>query len=105
MVKIYSHHSYLNTGSCNTDCDCPSCSPFCSNSGFCQNHQNAGRKRILISECLGGLGGGSFGLGYGPGPAYGYAAGPLAFNNNCRDGCFYSKYRDQCVGNSGSICD
>ena len=54
---------------------------------------------------LGGLGGGSFGLGYGPGPAYGYAAGPLAFNNNCRDGCFYSKYRNQCVGNFGSFCD
>ena len=30
-------------GSCHTDCDCPLCAPYCSTSGFCQNHQRAGR--------------------------------------------------------------
>ena len=29
-------------GSCSTDCDCPLCSPFCSTSGYCQNHQRHG---------------------------------------------------------------
>merc|ERR1711874_519233 len=32
-------------GSCNSDCDCPLCAPFCSTSGYCQNHQRAGRRR------------------------------------------------------------
>ena len=36
------------SGSCNTDCDCPPCAPFCSNSGYCQNHQRAG-SRICTS--------------------------------------------------------
>merc|ERR1712243_63247 len=30
---------------------------------------------------------------------YSYASGPLAFNDNCREGCFYSEYSKQCVGN------
>merc|ERR1712130_526659 len=40
------------TGSCNTDCDCPSCSPFCSKSGYCQNHESSGRRKILKTECV-----------------------------------------------------
>ena len=32
-------------GSCNSDCDCPLCAPFCSTSGYCQNHQRAGRRK------------------------------------------------------------
>ena len=38
-------------GSCNTDCDCPLCSPFCSTAGFCQNHQFAGRRKIALNLC------------------------------------------------------
>ena len=39
------------SGSCNTDCDCPLCAPFCSKSGgFCQNHQNSGRRKCLVSD-------------------------------------------------------
>ena len=38
-------------GSCNTDCDCPLCSPFCSTSGFCQNHKFAGRRKIALDLC------------------------------------------------------
>ena len=39
------------SGSCNTDCDCPLCAPFCSRSGgFCQNHQNSGRRKCLVSD-------------------------------------------------------
>ena len=37
-------------GSCHTDCDCPLCAPYCSTSGFCQNHQRAGRRKIPICE-------------------------------------------------------
>merc|ERR1711874_957086 len=33
------------TGSCNSDCDCPLCAPYCSTSGYCQNHQRAGRRK------------------------------------------------------------
>ena len=33
------------SGSCNSDCDCPLCAPFCSTSGYCQNHQRAGRRK------------------------------------------------------------
>ena len=33
------------SGSCNTDCDCPLCAPYCSTSGYCQNHQMAGRRK------------------------------------------------------------
>merc|ERR1711936_1345209 len=33
------------SGSCNSDCDCPLCAPYCSTSGYCQNHQRAGRRR------------------------------------------------------------
>ena len=33
------------SGSCNTDCDCPLCAPYCSTSGYCQNHQRAGRRK------------------------------------------------------------
>jgi len=38
-------------GSCNSDCDCPSCAPFCNNYGYCKNNENTGRRRILKSEC------------------------------------------------------
>ena len=38
------------SGSCNTDCDCPLCAPFCSRSGYCQNHQNSGRRKCLASD-------------------------------------------------------
>ena len=31
------------TGSCNTNCDCPGCAPFCSNSGFCQTTSSSGQ--------------------------------------------------------------
>lgn len=33
------------SGSCNSDCDCPLCAPFCSTSGYCQNHQRVGRRK------------------------------------------------------------
>merc|ERR1711997_455112 len=33
------------SGSCNSDCDCPLCAPYCSTSGYCQNHQRAGRRK------------------------------------------------------------
>merc|ERR1711936_650423 len=34
------------SGSCNSDCDCPLCAPYCSSSGgYCQNHQRAGRRK------------------------------------------------------------
>ena len=33
------------SGSCNSDCDCPLCAPFCSTWGYCQNHQRAGRRK------------------------------------------------------------
>ena len=33
------------SGSCNSDCDCPLCAPYCSNPGYCQNHQRAGRSK------------------------------------------------------------
>jgi len=38
-------------GSCNTDCDCPLCSPFCSTSGYCQNHKFSGRRKIPVDLC------------------------------------------------------
>jgi len=39
------------SGSCNTDCDCPLCAPFCSKSGgYCQNHQRNGRRKCLASD-------------------------------------------------------
>jgi len=41
----------LGKGSCNTDCDCPLCSPFCSTSGYCQNHEFAGRRKIALDLC------------------------------------------------------
>ena len=39
------------SGSCNTDCDCPLCSPFCSRAGYCQNHQRSGRRKIEADKC------------------------------------------------------
>ena len=38
-------------GSCNTDCDCPLCAPFCSKHGFCQNNKNSGRRKIAAHLC------------------------------------------------------
>ena len=38
-------------GSCDTDCDCPLCSPFCSTSGYCQNHKFSGRRKIAEDLC------------------------------------------------------
>merc|ERR1712045_581683 len=38
------------SGSCNTDCDCPLCAPYCSTSGYCQNHQRAGRRKCTSAS-------------------------------------------------------
>ena len=38
-------------GSCNTDCDCPLCAPFCSTSGYCQNNKRYGRRKIALDLC------------------------------------------------------
>ena len=37
-------------GSCNNDCGCPGCAPFCSTSGYCQDNDNYG---FIIAECSG----------------------------------------------------
>ena len=43
-------------GTCMTDCDCPSCRPFCSafnisNAGYCQTHIGYGRRLMKKSDC------------------------------------------------------
>ena len=35
-------------GSCNTDCDCPRCAPFCSKYGYCQSNKRMGQKKCTI---------------------------------------------------------
>ena len=37
-------------GSCNSDCDCPLCAPYCSTSGYCQDHQRAGRRKCTSAS-------------------------------------------------------
>ena len=39
------------SGSCDTDCDCPLCAPYCSTAGYCQDHQRTGRRRIALDLC------------------------------------------------------
>ena len=38
-------------GTCNTDCDCPLCAPYCSHAGFCQTDDAHGRRLIKEEEC------------------------------------------------------
>ena len=37
---------------CNTDCDCVPCSPYCNTYGWCQEDTGDGRRLIRTSECL-----------------------------------------------------
>merc|ERR1711936_692868 len=48
------------SGSCNSDCDCPLCAPYCSwniiGGYYCQNHQHAtyggiGRRKCSLTTC------------------------------------------------------
>ena len=44
---------FSGSGSCNTDCDCPLCAPFCSQQwGYCQENTNNGRRKILLKDCV-----------------------------------------------------
>ena len=47
---------YGDRGTCNTDCDCPSCAPFCSAfnqeiPGYCQNNARYGRRSKIKANC------------------------------------------------------
>ena len=98
-LLLYSEHPVSANvsilGSCNTDCDCPPCSPFCSTSGYCQNNQNYGRRKIALDECWKQHFGSSSGNSdYFTNPAYAYVYVP---SKRCRTGCTWSSFRDDCV--------
>ena len=43
---------FSGSGSCDTDCDCPLCAPFCSDYGYCQENTSNGRRKILLKDCV-----------------------------------------------------
>ena len=53
------------TGTCNDNCDCPPCAPFCSSGGYCQQTKTYGQRQCQLSSNP------SFGY---PQPAYAYIA-------------------------------
>ena len=51
-LRLYSFFVSSGSGSCNTDCDCPLCAPFCSKWGYCQENTSNGRRKILLKDCV-----------------------------------------------------
>ena len=47
----YESNTRGQNNSCNTDCDCPLCKPYCSHAGFCQFDDKHGRRLIKEKEC------------------------------------------------------
>ena len=78
------------SASCKTDCDCPSCAPFCSSNGFCRENDKEGRKRILQSECSRNF----------------PSLAPITYNHGryCKKGCTWNNNLKQCV-RGRSKCD
>ena len=38
------------TGTCNDNCDCPPCAPFCSSGGYCQQTKTYGQRQCQLSS-------------------------------------------------------
>ena len=73
-------------GSCNSDCDCLPCSPFCNSGGFCSHQDSPGRKKcsMLESEAP---------------KLIAVAVAPLQcrYNCDCLPGEVFSAIRNECV--------